>query len=372
MPKKSFWTSQSRYGTYEGEKGNPGQWSSSFGFTFENSNSVKSIMGMTAYSILDLKPSASDDAVRNAFRKLAKRYHPDKGGNRNKFEEITTAYETIKNMRGTSNHTRSSRAQNMHGPTVQSELIVPQLLTEIEESELATYLSDDNFACQEKKDGKHLTLQILDGQFIVRNKKGIASSCMPEFEPAIRSVGLDLLIDGEQIGTTFWAWDVLEYAGQDLRSESYYSRYLKLSGINFGPEIQVLKLVTGTDAKTRFYNELKNANKEGIVFKKLVGIFSPGKGLDQLKFKFYTECSVIVAAGRPGKASIGMELIGQNGREFVGYCSCNRHPPIGSVVEIKYLYAYPGGCLYQSSFKEPRDDVSVDECTISQLKYKPL
>ena len=66
-----------------------------------------------------------------------------------------------------------------------------------------------------------------------------------------------------------------------------------------------------------------------------------------------------------------MELINSQGhREFVGYCSCNRNPPLGSIAEIKYLYAYRGGCLYQPAFKELRDDVDVSECTTSQLKYK--
>ena len=93
--------------------------------------------------------------------------------------------------------------------------------------------------------------------------------------------------------------------------------------------------------------------------------------MNQFKFKFYAECSVIVVAGRQGRSSIGMELINSQGqREFVGFCSCNRNPAIGSIAEIKYLYAYRGGCLYQPAFKEIRDDVDVNECTTSQLKYK--
>jgi bifunctional non-homologous end joining protein LigD len=55
---------------------------------------------------------------------------------------------------------------------------------------------------------------------------------------------------------------------------------------------------------------------------------------------------------------------------FVGFCSCSANPPIGSVVDIKYLYAYKGGCLYQPSFKGIRDDVDPEECTTSKLKYK--
>lgn len=247
---------------------------------------------------------------------------------------------------------------------------MPQLLTPLDDNELGQYLDDDEYGCQEKKDGKHLTLQIKNGQFFVRNKKGDVSTCMPEFEIALRHVGKDLLIDGEQIGHKFWVWDLLEFDGQNLRNESYLDRYNKLNEITFGSTIKILKLYTGTKAKRRLYEKLESTGKEGIVFKKLSGVFQPGKGLEQFKYKFYAECSVIVVAGRPGRASIGMELIGPNGREFVGYCSCNTNPPIGSIVEIKYLYAYRGGCLIQPSFKEIRDDVTIEECTLSQLKFK--
>ena len=31
----------------------------------------------------------------------------------------------------------------------------------------------------------------------------------------------------------------------------------------------------------------------------------------------------------------------------------------------------PNGNLYQPFYKEPRDDVDANECTVSQIKYKP-
>ena len=65
--------------------------------------------------------------------------------------------------------------------------MVPQLLTPIDESEIETYLNDDEWGCQEKKDGKHLTLQIHQDRLIVRNKKGISCGCAPEYESSIRA-----------------------------------------------------------------------------------------------------------------------------------------------------------------------------------------
>ena len=37
---------------------------------------------------------------------------------------------------------------------------------------------------------------------------------------------------------------------------------------------------------------------------------------------------------------------------------------------MRYLYAHPGGSLYQPVYLGPRDDVDREDCRLSQLKYK--
>ena len=175
MPKKSIWTEPSRYGTYEGESGSPQQWASNFSATFENSESVQAILGMSAYTILGVSPSASDDEVKKAYRKFAIKYHPDKNPNDEiaeaKFRECTNAYKTIQHLRNMETipvsttiitHTpvkkRKKRAvsdeDNEVVETVDVEpndIIIPQLLTPIKESEVESYLTNTEFGCQEKK-----------------------------------------------------------------------------------------------------------------------------------------------------------------------------------------------------------------------------
>lgn len=67
--------------------------------------------GDAAYTILEIEPTASDDEVKKAFRKMAMKYHPDKVGNlgedfkkvaREKFRKVQEAYEQIKKERGMS------------------------------------------------------------------------------------------------------------------------------------------------------------------------------------------------------------------------------------------------------------------------------
>ncbi len=47
------------------------------------------------YEILGIDKKADKDEVKKAFRKLAQKYHPDKGGSEDKFKEITEAYSVL-------------------------------------------------------------------------------------------------------------------------------------------------------------------------------------------------------------------------------------------------------------------------------------
>ena len=62
-----------------------------------------------AYKILEIQKSASDEEVKKAYRKMAKKYHPDrvvtqdeaiKKGAEEKFKQVQKAYETIQKERG--------------------------------------------------------------------------------------------------------------------------------------------------------------------------------------------------------------------------------------------------------------------------------
>ncbi len=80
-----------------------------------NSSDFQSIRAMfykdpdAAYQILEISENATDAEVKNAYRRMAKKYHPDKlnhlGENfkkaaTEKFQNVQEAYETIKKQRG--------------------------------------------------------------------------------------------------------------------------------------------------------------------------------------------------------------------------------------------------------------------------------
>jgi curved DNA-binding protein len=50
---------------------------------------------MDYYSQLGLQRGASDEDIKKAYRSMAMKHHPDRGGDEQKFKEISTAYEAL-------------------------------------------------------------------------------------------------------------------------------------------------------------------------------------------------------------------------------------------------------------------------------------
>jgi curved DNA-binding protein CbpA len=51
---------------------------------------------MNPYDVLGVPPSASDDQLRSAYRKLARSTHPDSGGNGDEFAQVSRAYAILR------------------------------------------------------------------------------------------------------------------------------------------------------------------------------------------------------------------------------------------------------------------------------------
>jgi bifunctional non-homologous end joining protein LigD len=122
---------------------------------------------------------------------------------------------------------------------------------------------------------------------------------------------------------------------------------------------------------------MRNDSKEGIVFKKLAGVYLPGcpeSGGDALKLKFVETASFIVSAINM-KRSVSLALWRGDALEPAGNVTIPANqevPRAGAVVEVRYLYAFPeSGCVYQPVYLGERDDIAPAECVVSQLKYKP-
>lgn len=47
------------------------------------------------YQTLGVSPTATDEEIKKAYRSLAMKHHPDRGGDQAKFKDISVAYDTL-------------------------------------------------------------------------------------------------------------------------------------------------------------------------------------------------------------------------------------------------------------------------------------
>jgi bifunctional non-homologous end joining protein LigD len=250
-----------------------------------------------------------------------------------------------------------------------------QLLNPIAEDEVATCLDDDAWCAQEKFDGKRMQIRRTGNELVAVNRDGLSIGFPQAYAACLAPVPGDFVIDGESVGETFYAFDLLENASGDLRGAAYRVRLNELQRQfgRLGPTIVVAETARGS-SKRAFLHALKAANKEGIVFKHLDAEWSAGRpasGGTALKHKFWATCSCVVAKVN-ARRSVELALDGR----FIGNVTVPPNhaiPAVGQVVEIRYLYVTgPGGSLYQPIYLGVRDDVQVEDCTVERqrLKYK--
>jgi DnaJ-domain-containing protein 1 len=61
-----------------------------------NANPVRPIVArQQALTILGLPPNATQQQIKQRYRKLAKQYHPDRGGDQRQMQRIIAAYELL-------------------------------------------------------------------------------------------------------------------------------------------------------------------------------------------------------------------------------------------------------------------------------------
>jgi molecular chaperone DnaJ len=70
-------------------------------------------MSLDPYKILDVPRNASDEDIKKAYRKKALEHHPDRGGNEEKFKELSEAYDILSNSE---KKARYDRFGSVEGP----------------------------------------------------------------------------------------------------------------------------------------------------------------------------------------------------------------------------------------------------------------
>lgn len=253
----------------------------------------------------------------------------------------------------------------------------PQLLEPIGEDDLEFYLKDTAWCAQKKYDGRRKMIE-RNGKIVKSiNRKGQYVGFPKEIETSVLELKeQNFIIDGEEIGAVFYAYDIVSIGNGsiDVKSMGYLNRYTVLRNLVLlaGNNLRLAPLSIGEKEKRTLLKTLHDNKEEGIVFKMADAPYSEGRNKTQVKFKFYSTCSCIVTCLNT-KRSISLGILSDGRMRDIGGCAipANKEiPKEGDIVEVRYLYAYKEGSLYQPFYLGVRDDISQEECLESQLKYK--
>ena len=253
-----------------------------------------------------------------------------------------------------------------------------QLLNPIEESDVARLLTDNRHCLQEKHDGRRLMVRKRDHEITGINRRGLIVAVPEPIRAAVAMIPGDCLIDGEAVGDTLHAFDLLEVNGRDLRQRRYLDRFSGLILLLPPNQPALRRVSTAIDPndKVETYEDLRLNNREGVVFKDMDAPFSPGRpnsGGPQLKFKFVESASFVVT-GINTKRSVTLGLYDGDRLVPAGNVTIppnHEIPQIGTVCDARYLYAHKqSGSIYQPVYLGPRTDIPASECGVDQIKYK--
>lgn len=262
--------------------------------------------------------------------------------------------------------------------------VAPQLLEPIDEAGAAAFIANPDYLAQEKHDGRRVLVSVAEDGVRGINRRGLVVTLPPMVEAAAvniyRAIGRNaFLIDGELLGNEVVAFDLLRLQGVPLEGVGYESRLAVLETLTReSPPYGIRQTVTvcGAD-KAALVERLRAERAEGVVFKHRASLQQPGRGRagdinTHLKYKFYDTASFIVT-GQNDKRSVAIAVVDAGRQIAVGNVTIPPSadvPEAGAVIEVRYLYAFPGGSVYQPTFIAVRNDVAHEECVAAQLKFR--
>ncbi|RLA60316.1 MAG: hypothetical protein DRQ89_13015 [Epsilonproteobacteria bacterium] len=276
---------------------------------------------------------------------------------------------------------------------------LPQLLNQVtlEEAHGIYRGNEGNILLQTKWDGERRAVMCnvvgrttMHVKIIGANRKGLEVPLTDAVRGTIDKLCMAttqiLILDTEDMGDYLVIFDVLKYGREDLTRLPYRERVIYLRAISEAlSEMNTPFLMVDMPFKPLSFVEFcgyiedaKERNEEGVVIRVGSTEYLPGKpntggGLYKLKFKESATCRVEFI--HPTKSSVGLELFDEVKQQWVSVGNTtiypnNTFPDADDIIEVEYLYAYPGGSLYQPVFKGPRPDIDEDAAVLSQLKYK--
>ena len=254
-----------------------------------------------------------------------------------------------------------------------------QLLNAVEEDQVEKLLADPAWWLSEKLDGRRLLIRKMGDAITGINRLGLAVALPQTLLADAGACPEDFILDGEAIGDTLHAFDALLIGDDEIGGLRYGERYLRLMNLLASfqhPNIQLVPTAVLPREKATRFAQLKRCNAEGVVFKHTDAPYiagRPASGSKNLKHKFVETASFIVGKIN-AKRSVSLLLFDGGKIKPAGNVTIPPNhalPPSGQVIDCRYLYAFrESGAIFQPVYLGPRDDITAEECTTAQLKYK--
>ena len=257
--------------------------------------------------------------------------------------------------------------------------ILPQLLNPIEEIEVNRLIADPRYWLQEKYDGRRQLIQKSGEAIIGINRRGLRVALPETLAEEVMGLPLDCILDGEAVDDQLHVFDLLRLDGEDLRPKPYLKRYLGLMRLASAWECQKIRLVACAcvdQEKARMFQELRASEREGCVFKKIDEPYTSGRPASGAgaQVQVLRDGLLHRLADERETERFARPVRGRRRAQ----CRQRDHPsePSGSRIGhrggVPFPVRHPGvGLIYQPVYLGSRDDLTSEECTVSQLKYKP-
>ncbi|MBK6907591.1 MAG: WGR domain-containing protein [Rhodocyclaceae bacterium] len=263
---------------------------------------------------------------------------------------------------------------------------IPQLCNPVSDTNALGLIYSPHWAAQEKMDGERRAVDATLQHIIGINRKGLR---VPLPQPIVKELYVlvqrhgGIFLDGELVGDVLHVFDLLRHGDLPLHAAPWHQRITLATHLLTGfTSIRVIPVAYSRDDKRALWHQVKDAKGEGIVFKAMNSVVAPGRpnsGGDWLKAKFVESATCCVMEINLGRRSVKLgvmdaHFLGKSRLVPVGNVTIPPNYPVpeaATVVEIQYLYANPGGSLYQPIYRGPRTDVGIEACRLDQLKLKP-
>lgn len=296
-------------------------------------------------------------------------------------EKMRKGYKLVNSVTGTTPLMAS------HDPvgTKKKSGYIPVLLNEIDKDP-EYYLSSEFWYALEKKDGERRLIFKNKDEVLGINRKGEYVPLPVDIVKEVKALDtVSFVMDGEQVGEEFFAFDLIELMGTTQAASSYKERKKTLGDIldyrrrgKLAQRVLELPHATSKIAKRQLVDRITRNDGEGIVFRHIDAKYTPGRpasGGNNLKWKFWETASFIVRDVNT-KRSVLLGLYDEITGDMVDVGNVtippnHEVPKKKDIVDVRYLYAYRGGAVYQPIYKGVRTDISPYACVIDQLKFKP-